>query len=88
MRGEVAGHDRIKVEPANVTTASDLGVRRDQIHDARLARDAGGVDPAILRHALIKRLECAKDPMPEVLRGGAKRIMDLICAINADAARQ
>ena len=36
----MAGHGRSKVEADNVTTASDLGLRRDEIHEARKIRDA------------------------------------------------
>lgn len=39
-RGEVAGHGRSKVEADNVTTAADIGLRRDEIHEARKLRDA------------------------------------------------
>lgn len=34
----MAGHRQSKVEPAIVTTASDHGLRRNQIQDARLIR--------------------------------------------------
>ena len=40
QRGEVAGHGRSKVEPYNLTFAADLGLRRDEIHEARQLRDA------------------------------------------------
>ncbi len=36
----MAGHGRSKVEPDNVTTAAEIGLRRDEIHDARRLRDA------------------------------------------------
>ena len=39
-RGEVAGHDRSKVEPDNVATAAGLGLRRDEILEARRLHDA------------------------------------------------
>ena len=55
-RGEVAGHGRSKVEPANVTTAADLGLRRDQIHEARRLRDAEAADPGIVRRTLDQKL--------------------------------
>jgi hypothetical protein len=74
-RGKVAVHDQSKVEPANFTTALNLGLRRDQIQDARPTRDADGADPAILRHAVVKRLEYGMDPMPAVLRCGGKQML-------------
>lgn len=40
-RGEVAGHGRSKLEADELTTASDIGLRHDQIHEARQIRDAG-----------------------------------------------
>jgi len=50
-RGEVAGHGRSKVEPDNLTTAADLGLRRDEIHEARQFRDAERADPGIISAA-------------------------------------
>ena len=67
-RGEVAGHGRSKVEPANVTTAADLGLRRDQIHDARLIRDAEEADPGIVRRTLEEKLERGEEPSRAALR--------------------
>jgi len=47
-RGEVAkrGWER-GVDKHNITTAADIGLRRDQIHEARQLRDANaaGSDP-------------------------------------------
>jgi hypothetical protein len=71
-RGEVAGHGRSKVEPANVTTAADLGLRRDQIHDARLIRDAEIADPGIVRRTLDKRLERGEEPTRSAVRRAAE----------------
>jgi hypothetical protein len=67
-RGEVAGHGRSKVEPANVTTAADLGLRRDQIHDARLIRDAEAADPGLVRRTLDATLERGEEPTRTALR--------------------
>ena len=67
-RGEVAGHGRSKVEPANVTTAADLGLRRDQIHEARRLRDAEAVDPGIVRRTLDEKLERGEEPNRAALR--------------------
>ena len=48
-RGEVAGHGggrNFKVADGNVeSTTADLGLRRDQIHEARQIRDAEAADP-------------------------------------------
>lgn len=55
-RGEVAGHGGkhgnqfANVDTSNVATAADLGLRRDEIHEARKHRDA--VTGFNLLHAL------------------------------------
>lgn len=46
-RGEVAGHGRSKVEADNVTTTADLGLRRDEIFEARQMRDAEKQDQGL-----------------------------------------
>ena len=71
-RGEVAGHGRSKVEPANVTTAADLGLRRDQIHEARRLRDAEAADPGIVRRTLDHKLERGEEPTRSAVRRAAE----------------
>ena len=71
-RGEVAGHGRSKVEPSNVTTASDLGLRRDQIHNARLLRDAEPADPGLVRRALDEKLQRGEEPPRSAVRRTAE----------------
>lgn len=71
-RGEVAGHGRSKVEPANVTTAADLGLRRDQIHEARRLRDAEAADPGIVRRTLDQKLERGEEPTRSAVRRAAE----------------
>ena len=71
-RGEVAGHGRSKVEPANVTTASDLGLRRDQIHDARRLRDAEAAEPGIVRRTLDAKLARGEEPTRSAVRRAAE----------------
>jgi hypothetical protein len=56
-RGEVAGHGRSKVEPDNLTTAADLGIRRDEIHEARQFRDAERADPGIIDRTISGMIE-------------------------------
>jgi hypothetical protein len=72
-RGEVATGNRTKdfgVADLNAkpATASDLGLRRDQIHDARLIRDAEMADPGIIRRTLDERLEHGEEPTRTALR--------------------
>jgi len=90
-RGEVAGHGRSKVEPANVTTAADLGLRRDQIHDARLIRDAEAADPGIVRRTLDERLERGKEPTRSTVRcaaeGRLQRSLDRLQRIQESVRR-
>ena len=71
-RGEVARHGggrNFKVGDGNVeTTAADLGLRRDQIHEARQIRDAEAAEPGIVRRALNERLEQGEEPTRAALR--------------------
>lgn len=69
-RGEVKrnGGDRSTVEDRNTASAADLGLRRDQIHDARLIRDAEVSDPGIVRRTLDERLERGEEPNRAALR--------------------
>jgi len=90
-RGEVAGHGRSKVEPANVTKASDLGLRRDQIHDARVIRDAEVADPGIVRRTLDAKLERGEEPTRSAVRRAAEdrlqRSLDRLQRIHESVRR-
>lgn len=67
-RGEVAGHGRSKVEGSNVTTASDLGLRRDEIHEARQVRDAVKAKPDILEKTTDELIEQGLEPTKARIR--------------------
>lgn len=71
-RGEVVGaHDgaRKRVEDSNaIATTADLGLRRDEIHEARIIRDAEAADPGVVRRALDDRLERGEEPTRAALR--------------------
>lgn len=71
-RGEVFGaHNgaRNRVESSNAIAATaDLGLRRDQIHEARQIRDAEAADPGIVRRALDDRLKRGEEPTRAALR--------------------
>ncbi len=68
-RGEVMGRVRSCVGEDNApATAADLGLRRDQIHEARQIRDAEVVDPGIVRRTLDERLEHGEEPTRAALR--------------------
>lgn len=74
-RGEVASGRPKSVENGNTfqATASDLGLRRDQIHEARQIRDAEAAEPGIVRRALNERLERGEEPTRAALR---KMVLD------------
>ena len=70
-RGEVqrrGGQVPRDVADANIPSASDLGLRRDEIHDARLIRDAETNDPGIVRRTLDDRLARGEEPTRAALR--------------------
>lgn len=71
-RGEVFGaHNgaRNRVESSNAIAATaDLGLRRDQIHEARQIRDAEAADRGIVRRALDDRLKRGEEPTRAALR--------------------
>ena len=72
-RGEVAKRGwESGVEKHNITTSADLGLRRDQIHDARLIRDAEIADPGIVRRTLDERLERGEEPTRSAVRRAAE----------------
>jgi len=62
-RGEVARHGRHSdVDHSNVTTSADLGLRRDEIHEARGIRDAERENPGLIEGALQERLGMGQEP--------------------------
>ena len=71
-RGEIARHGggrRFKVgDPHVEITAANLGLRRDEIHEARVIRDAEQVDPGIVRRTLDEKLARGEEPTRTALR--------------------
>jgi hypothetical protein len=69
-RGEVAAGRPKSLEGGKSfqATAANLGLRHDEIHDARLIRDAETNDPGIVRRALDDRLERGEEPTRAALR--------------------
>lgn len=72
-RGEVArGREGrglgVARDNAQIATAADLRLRRDQIHEARQFRDAETADPGIVRRTLDERLERGEEPTRAALR--------------------
>jgi aminopeptidase N len=72
-RGEVAKRGwESGVDKHNITTSADLGLRRDQIHDARLIRDAEVADPGLVRRTLDAKLERGEEPTRSAVRRAAE----------------
>ena len=77
-RGEIAGHGggrNFKVGDSNVeTTAADVGLRRDEIHEARMIRDAEQAEPGIVRRTLDEKLSCGKEPTRAAVRRATTKV--------------
>jgi len=72
-RGDVAKRGwESGVDKRNITTAADLGLRRDQIHEARQLRDAEVADPGIVRRTLDDKLERGEEPTRSSVRRAAE----------------
>lgn len=67
-RGEVAGLGANQHREEGVVVSNTLGLRRDQIHHARLIRDAEQADPGIVRRTLNESLERGEEPNRAALR--------------------
>ncbi len=71
-RGEVVGaHNgaRNRVEDGNaIATAADLGLRRDEIHEARQLRNAEKAEPGLIRRALDGMIERGEEPTRAALK--------------------
>lgn len=67
-RGEVAGLGTNQHREEGVVVSNTLGLRRDQIHDARLIRDAEQADPGIVRRTLNEKLERGEEPTRSAVR--------------------
>ena len=71
-RGEVAGLGTNQHREEGVVVSNTLGLRRDQIHDARLIRDAEQADPGIVRRTLNEKLERGEEPTRSAVRRAAE----------------
>lgn len=68
-RGEVAKRGwESGVDKDNITTAADLGLRRDEIFEARKIRDAENADPGLISRALDGMIERGEEPTRAALR--------------------
>ena len=93
-RGEVASDGRPKTVVGGngiPATSTDLGLRRDQIHDARLLRDAEEADPGIVRRTLDAKLERGEEPTRSAVRRAAEarlqRSLDRLQRIHESVRR-
>lgn len=68
-RGEVAKRGwESGVDKHNTTTAADLGIRRDEIHEARRFRDAEVAEPGLIARAIDAMIERGEEPTRAALR--------------------
>ncbi len=67
-RGEVAGLGANQHRDEGVVVSNTLGLRRDQIHEARRLRDAEAAEPGIVRRTLDEKLERGEEPNRAALR--------------------
>lgn len=72
-RGEVATGNRAKDfgvagDNAKPATAADLGLRRDEIHEARKLRDAEREDPGVVERTINRIVERGDEPTRAALR--------------------
>lgn len=69
-RGEVASQGKpVNVAASDVLpTVADLGLTRQDIHEARQIRDAEEADPGIIRRILDERLEAGQEPTKAAVR--------------------
>lgn len=81
-RGEVAKRGwESGVDKDNITTAADLGLRRDEIHAARKLRDAERADPGLIGRAVDAMVARGEEPTRaalhrEVIERPAPRVMN------------
>lgn len=61
-RGEVAQNGCCGVDKHNTTTAADLDLRRDEIHEARKFRDAEKEAPGLISQAINAMVERGEEP--------------------------
>ena len=69
-RGEVAIGRPKSVGDSDTfqATSRDLGLTRQQVHEARIIRDAEKADPGIVRRVLDEKLEAREEPTKAALR--------------------
>jgi hypothetical protein len=71
-RGELAGIGANQHREEGVAVSNTLGLRRDQIHEARRLRDAEAADPGIVRRTLDAKLARGEEPTRSAVRRAAE----------------
>jgi len=71
-RGELAGIGTNQHREEGVAVSNTLGLRRDQIHEARRLRDAEAADPGIVRRTLDAKLARGEEPTRSAVRRAAE----------------
>jgi len=71
-RGEVARLGTNQYREEGVVASNTLGLRRDQIHEARQIRDAEVADPGIVKRTLNESLAQGEEPTRAALRRAAQ----------------
>lgn len=71
-RGELAGMGTNQHREEGVVVSNTLGLRRDQIHEARRLRDAETADPGIVRRTLDEKLRRGEEPTRSAVRRAAE----------------
>ena len=71
-RGELAAIGTNQHRHEGVVVSNTLGLRRDQIHEARRLRDAEAADPGIVRRTLDAKLARGEEPTRSAVRRAAE----------------
>jgi hypothetical protein len=73
-RGEVrTKSDNQHVVDANKLSVSDLGIRRDQIHEARKLRDAENEDPGLIQRTVSDLVERGQEPTKAKIKAAVSK---------------
>jgi hypothetical protein len=78
-RGEVATGNRaidfgVGNDDAKPATAADLGLRRDEIHEARQIRDAEKAQPGLVDAVIQERIDAGEEPTKAAIRDAVERV--------------
>lgn len=84
-RGEVKrlGGDTSGVEYSNTASAADLGLRRDEIHEARQLRDAELQSPGVIESVIFEQVERGEEPTKAAIRQAAEAVTRPFVANNS-----